>query len=498
MKKVALFMMIVGLAVVFTACQGAVGQAGDDGAAGDDGTAGTPGVPGPQGPPGFSALIAKEDVAPLWVNDAPRALGKNPIGTALIGPNGASVTLPATIDPADFFFGGTDMVTYTMIPWNHDEIWPTADITDGNAANTDDVKFDPMGVFTVTETADGMLTIAARASGARMSCEEASLENDPCGNADNHHYGRGTQFRLRAKDGATNIIRDTEPISIVRNGRPNTNGDRVEAAGPVTVGEQSGFPEGASTDQELNPCNAINVVCVDVVRWDRLDDNIEENELNWFDDWVGHNYLMYTPTPTMASEDYVSAAMGYNHDDSNLENRPAYLLMATGLKAGVDTSGNPALKKTDVVVIATDGGGLSTEQGEEAVWVVNVDPAPYRKPGVTPQTREVISSMDDTDSGTNVLDDVSRFFNDNVPDSLVFSAKITTNAAGAIAAPTDTGLDDLLDDDDNLMVSGLSPGTADITITASEPVADETQNPNDATTPRLGQTATLVVTVTVK
>ena len=138
------------------------------------------------------------------------------------------------------------------------------------------------------------------------------------------------------------------------------------------------------------------------------------------------------------------------------------------------------------------------KQGQVPVWVVNVDPRPVVKAGVSPNTREVTSPTGDLTTGFSILTDVSRFFSDNTPLTLEFSAKIKTNTAGAIVAPADA--EDLIDSSNNLVVVGLSPGTAVITITASEPVPDANQNqdPNNPTTPRLGQTATLDVTVTVK
>ena len=62
MKKIALFMMVLALAVSLAACQGAVGRAGDDGATGakgdkgDKGDTGNTGNTGNTGPQGISAL----------------------------------------------------------------------------------------------------------------------------------------------------------------------------------------------------------------------------------------------------------------------------------------------------------------------------------------------------------------------------------------------------------------------------------------------------------
>ena len=72
MKKVALFLMIVGLAVALVACQGAVGPKGDKG---DDGVTGTDGTDGTAGEPGKSPLYATAGNAPIlvYINDGEEA-----------------------------------------------------------------------------------------------------------------------------------------------------------------------------------------------------------------------------------------------------------------------------------------------------------------------------------------------------------------------------------------------------------------------------------------
>ena len=486
MKKIALFLMVVALAVVFTACQGAVGKAGDEGTAGDSGTQGTPGSPGPQG---FSQLVAMERVKPLWVNNGPDARGKSPIGPSLIGPDGVAIPLPASIDPAVFFFGGAD-VKYSLVVWDWDDYLNVNN--NAESAVTPDATIDPMSVFTVSMAADGTLTIAKRATGAHMAGDELSNADDAARDAaDQYHYGRGTRFRLKATDSVTKLSVESDTIPIVRNGRPHTDGDNVDGSGPVTVGEQSGFPAAATPEQKMDPCNAINVVCVNLRDSDPSTANDEER---WFHDPY-EDHLIFTPTPVTGSGGFVSAAMGVDHNDANIDDNPGYLLMVTGLKAGVAADGTtPAVKMTEIEVIATDDGGLSTKAGEEAVLVVNVDPAPRAKSGVSPSTREVTSP---TTAAFAVLNNVRRFFEDN-EDGLLFTAKIKTNADGAIGVPT-TDVPLIDQSSFNLMVDGLSPGTAVITITASEPYSATDPNARqENAVPMLGQSVTLDVTVTVK
>ena len=70
MKKIALFMMIVGLAVAMVACQGAVGKAGDGGATGPTGPTGPPGRDAtPNTPP---TLKADTTLGTQWLAFADR------------------------------------------------------------------------------------------------------------------------------------------------------------------------------------------------------------------------------------------------------------------------------------------------------------------------------------------------------------------------------------------------------------------------------------------
>ena len=95
-----------------------------------------------------------------------------------------------------------------------------------------------------------MLTIATRkAADAQPAGEDLDLDRsiseeeagEAHDRADNNHYGRGTQFRLKATDGVTGISVESDPISIARNRRPDTDRGNVDNSGPVTVGEQVGL-----------------------------------------------------------------------------------------------------------------------------------------------------------------------------------------------------------------------------------------------------------------
>ena len=100
MKKVALFLMIVGLAVALVACQGAVGPQGPKG---DDGADGTDGTDGTHGTDGTDALLATNIPGIYYVNDKAGATATDP---TVYGDD------PEPFSVAGHFIGGTGERTY--------------------------------------------------------------------------------------------------------------------------------------------------------------------------------------------------------------------------------------------------------------------------------------------------------------------------------------------------------------------------------------------------
>ena len=98
MKKVALFLMIVGLAVALVACEGPVGKPGEKGEKGDKGDTGD----STTGAPGFTPLQVKGDAPFVLINDV-----DDDGGTDLTDPGEA-----VTIDLTDYFRGGTAPFEY--------------------------------------------------------------------------------------------------------------------------------------------------------------------------------------------------------------------------------------------------------------------------------------------------------------------------------------------------------------------------------------------------
>ena len=117
MKKVALFLMtkrvarpmkfaafisiIISVAVMFAACQGAVGPQGPKGDPGTDGAPGTAGTPGTPGSSGTNALSAKPNSPAIMINDVKED------GSDVIG------ALPGDLNAASYFRGGKEPVKFT-------------------------------------------------------------------------------------------------------------------------------------------------------------------------------------------------------------------------------------------------------------------------------------------------------------------------------------------------------------------------------------------------
>ena len=125
MKKIALFLMIVGLAVALVACQGAVGPKGDDGADGVDGTDGTDGTAA------FQPLSAKAESPSVVITDATDEDNMPVAGAA------------QTIDLAEYIYGTADRTYGT----------PESSIATANRANrVFDAKLDG-SMLTITPKA---------------------------------------------------------------------------------------------------------------------------------------------------------------------------------------------------------------------------------------------------------------------------------------------------------------------------------------------------------
>ena len=125
MKFAAFISIIISVAVIFAACQGAVGKAGDKGEKGDKGD---PGTTGTQGTPGINALVATNIPGAIRVNDKPGEVAN----TVVLG------DIPAPFSVAGHFIGGSGDKTFKA-----------------KSASTE-------LFYTVAVAADGMVTLTKR------------------------------------------------------------------------------------------------------------------------------------------------------------------------------------------------------------------------------------------------------------------------------------------------------------------------------------------------
>ena len=174
--KVAAFPLIVLALVALIACQGPIGPRGDKGPAGSTGntgpTGGTGGTgdQGPMGDMGYSALVVKEGVKTLvTINDDMDA-----DNVLIVGDETATRVM------ADFFSGGSNMVTFSAAATGEMNM---ADVSDDGTTVTIKLKagamsYDPtMGYEVVITAKDEVLGVTFALKPHR--CETFKLSRDP-------------------------------------------------------------------------------------------------------------------------------------------------------------------------------------------------------------------------------------------------------------------------------------------------------------------------------
>ena len=336
MKFAAFISIIVSVAVMFVACQGAVGpegpkgDKGDKGDTGDTGDTGTPGTPGTDGVPGISALVAKPNPAAILINDAMED------GNTVIG------ALPTALNASAYFRGGNDPITYTST-----RVDSTADdaVTDADN-NSFNLAVDmETGAIAVTEL------------------ETPSTDQD-------NPYTVGDHFTITAKD-ADGFTATTEVIKVQRNRAPTkaTTGVVVDAAATANAlipGNQDAIQLDANNKEQTS------TDACDVTDKDRL------------------NVVCFT-------KDQVVAAFGADGDTgvtySVRSKNPANASAAIASDGRLIITGHSPLMVNDAVadikifLKATDTGGLASEEHE---ILVRVDPMPVI--GALPTTVSVKST----------------------------------------------------------------------------------------------------------
>jgi predicted small secreted protein len=435
MKKIALFLTVVAVAVVFAACQGAVGPAGDDG---KDGDAGQKGDTGPQGPPGVSSLVAVSSLKPYIINDVEAPAG-----------SGAAATIGALpeIDGSMLFTGGHLPRTYTL--------------TEPEATS----------VFTVSIDKDtGAVTVAARTPAVAFVAD-----NDQSVAA---HYGTGTEFTVVAKD--TFGTTATSPtISVKRNRKPRAGNGNLAA---FTVGTQDVFAAAATPAQKMNECNKLNVHCAYVATPANITtpaNTVTFDDL--FDDEDPATLVFGATASDPAASVAVMAKLRLPTADANDPVTEGKGIVVTGKSGGTTTDGAPAIKSLRIDVSVSDAGDKAADEVKPVTVMVN--PAPTRNPkSVLPTTQTfALSNTASENMGRFIVANVRTFFVDDGDLSVTAAEKsdemdVLTNLPTA-AITDDTG-------DITVDLTG-NKGTATVEITATETTGD------------LGQYVKATVTVVV-
>ena len=238
MKFAAFISIIISVAVMFAACQGAVGPQGpkgDTGHTGDAGPAGPAGPAGEQGLEGVGTLtLSGKTAAPILLSHVTRNNQK------VIG------VQKEDVDITSYFRGGKDPVTYELVP-------PNADPTH---SDNEDTVFDNESVFKAEVNKDtGALTISARSATAAIVAAS---------------YTTGERVIFRAVDG-DKIKSDSVDLMVKANREPTiVDANEPDAVIELTVGMQNATDatrdglddKGKKLDTQPNPVCATFGSCV--------------------------------------------------------------------------------------------------------------------------------------------------------------------------------------------------------------------------------------------
>ena len=379
MKKVALFLMIVGLAVAIVACQGAVGPQGPKGDDGDDGADGTTGGPGPAGTGAFQGVSNPDAVL---YNDEELKTGE----VALIAGGTSNVI---TIKAATYFVGGTG-------PYEYEKV---GDFVDNDAEGTTPATDTVTDAKVDKTTGDLTFKIVAptQAGDDNLFAEETA-------------YTEGFRITVKATDTATDISA-TSDVIIRLNRAPQL---AAATTGTLLLGTQA-----ADRGTELEAVVGTHADCT----------KINECELAVFtddDDW----------TVTVASMTVEGVADTTKVSAVEADGRVTLMGMSSTWDPGDPDADEPVaaiFKSVIVNLVATDSKGLETK----ASVTVNVDAAPSLS-----DIGMAIDGATYNVEGTYTLTtaDGTAFFKDDGVDQTEIDVTGDQGNAGIATVATDTGI----------------------------------------------------------
>jgi hypothetical protein len=457
-----LFMAVAVVALVSCDMNAKPGEKGDQGVRGQTGGDGPTGPRGPTGTTPAPTDDTTDDTTGAG-ELAPRPSGK--IDPILIndGPGAVIGALPAPFSITDLFRGGFGTVGYALVyeSFDHDG--------DSDTPNEDPTTTKPgaagTSFFVGTLTVEGMLTVSKRTEGTTSDAETTGA------------YADGTTFWIKATDADRTVY---AALHVRRNKAPAVGtapttvfyiGTQADATKKDDVLLMESAPDRRPEtllarawggDSNLIDCDQFGSCVIHIAPIDPpwfTDDGINPGA----SPPTGLDSLTYSPSATSGK---VSVAP---HKEAGKNG-----ILVTGIGSSFKDA---AFEQVEIKIVATDKKGLMSK--EQTINVV-VNGAP-RATSTTWSPETLKKPL--TDAGETVTIDVEPFFKDD-EDDLLYRA---TSSAVAVATVNDMGTTS------TLTVTAVYPGTATITVRATEQVGDGSADDSG-----LGQWVERTFLVTVK
>ena len=428
MKKVALFLMIVGLAVAVVACQGAVGPQGPPG---EDGTDGTDGTSGMDGVDGISPITKASGVTPDPILLNVRSTTDQTISTSTV----------ATVDTTVYFSGGQEPILYEIVEA----------VTDGTSGDFFTATIDKdSGVLTVKAKSGGTLdanndyamgeTVKVKATDANKVTPVADGADDP------------VILTIRANKAPTVVPNQMLPVTIGTQAAADATRDGVDDAdGEALTGADIPNPicaMFASCVFTINTGTGAMIVPTAMFTLLDVEDGTAASEVTVFTD---NDVRGSTLSVVEYDAKYVTAsATGTTFTIGGVK--------STFIADTDGTVGPEAHTATVVRLRATDANELWVEFNVN----VSVDGAPTLS---TTHQFNAAYSIKTNQAMTSIIPNVARFFTD--VESTVSAAFPTYKVTSSNRAVAEVGMEPV-DSDGDLVLGSYAEGTTTITITATD------------------------------